>query len=217
MRRLFATLSMAIFALPAALSATATTANAQEKSAVFMFVRDGSRDLDLMLTREVGVMKNMLEDAGYKVDIATASGEPMVADTMTLTPTVRLDEVDVAAYAGVVLPCMAPAQGFGVPEEVDAIMQQAVKMGLPIAASRGSVETLAHAGGVVGRRYAFASPVDLEKRPEFLGGDFQGIGVVRDGNISTAGICPLAARSLGEPDGTTDLMLEFIESLSERG
>ena len=214
MRRLLATLSMAVIALPAALPATV---NAQEESAVFMFIRDGSRDLDLMLTQEVVVMKNMLEDAGYEVDIATASGEPMVADTITIAPTVSLDEVDVSAYAGVVLPCMAPARGFGVPDKVDAIMRQAVKMDLPIAASRGSVETLAHAGGIVGRRYAFASAVDLEKRPEFLGGDFQGIGVVRDGNVSTAGICPLAAKSLGEPDGTTDLMLAFIETLSERG
>ena len=141
----------------------------------------------------------------------------MVADTITIAPTVSLDDVDISGYAGVVLPCMAPARGFGVPDDVDDIMQQAVKLGMPIAASRGSVETLAQAGGLVGRRYAFASAVDPEKRPEFLGGDFQGIGVVRDGNISTAGICPLASKSLGEPDGTTDLMLAFIESLSERG
>lgn len=213
MRQLPAWLFTAILTL----SAPAAAVNAGEKAAVFMFVRDGSRDLDLMLTQEVGVMKSMLEDAGYKVDIATASGEPMVADTITVAPTIELEDVDISAYAGVVLPCMAPARGFGMPDEVDAIMQQAVKLGMPIAASRGSVETLAQAGGLIGRQYAFASAVDLEKRPEFLGGDFQGIGVVRDGNVSTAGICPLAARSLGEPDGTTDLMLAFIASLSERG
>lgn len=214
MRRLLATLSMAVIALPVALPATV---HAQEESTVFMFIRDGSRDLDLMLNREVAVMKNMLEDAGYSVDIATASGEPMVADTITIAPTVSLDGLDISAYAGVVLPCMAPARGHGVPDEVDDIMRKAVKLGMPIAASRGSVETLAQAGGIVGRRYAFASAVDLGKRPEFLGGDFQGTGVVRDANVSTAGICPLAAKSLGEPDGTTDLMLAFIESLSERG
>ena len=69
MRRLLATLSMAVIALPVALPATV---HAQEESTVFMFIRDGSRDLDLMLNREVAVMKNMLEDAGYRVDIATA-------------------------------------------------------------------------------------------------------------------------------------------------
>ena len=76
--------------------------------------------------------------------------------------------------------------------------------------------TLARAGGIEGRRYAFASAVDIGERPEFLGGKYEGIGVVRDGTISTAGICPLAARSLGEADGTHDLMINFIASLDER-
>ena len=212
MRRLLAVLTIAI-ALPAGIS----SAVADDSSAVFMFVRDGSRDLDLMLREEVGVMRQMLENAGYTVDIATASGKPMAADSTTLTPTVRLEDVDLAQYAGVVLPCMAPARGFGVPDEVTALTREALELGLPIAASRGSVETLAQAGGLIDRRYAFASAVDVTERPEFQGGDFQGIGVVRDGNVSTAGICPLAARSLGEPDGTADLMVQFIASLRDSG
>ena len=211
MRSVLACLILATVALPAGAPVAQDDGNA-----VFMFVRDGSRDLELMLTDEVGVMTQMLERAGYRVDIATASGEPLAAETVTLEPTVRLAEVDVAAYAGVVLPCMAPARGFGVPDEVEALVARAVDLGLPIAASRGSVETLAKAGGIVDRRYAFASPVDVGERPEFLGGRYQGTGVVRDGNVSTAGICPLAARSLGEPDGTADLMRTFIASLDER-
>ncbi|MDJ0917766.1 MAG: DJ-1/PfpI family protein [Woeseiaceae bacterium] len=211
MRTLIASLLLAAIALPAGI------AKADDKAAVFMFVRDGSRDLELMLSREVGVMRQMLEDAGYTVDIATASGEPMVAESVTLTPTVRLEDVEIAAYAGVVLPCMAPAPGMPVPADVDRIMVEAVTTGLPIAASRGSVATLAKAGGVADRQYAYASPVDVAKRPDFAGGDFQGTGVIRDGNISTAGICPLAARELGEPDGTVELMQQFIASLTERG
>ena len=205
----------AIILSMAALFATGI-ALADSAGSVFMFVRDGSRDLDLMLREEVGVMTQMLEEAGYRVDIATASGEAMVASSTTLTPTVTLDEVDLGSYAGVVLPCMAPARGFEVPDEVTALTRQAVELGLPIAASRGSVETLAQAGGLVDRRYAFASAVDVNERPEFLGGSFQGIGVIRDENISTAGICPLAARSLGETDGTADLMVNFIASLNDR-
>lgn len=204
-------LSLLIFAVFASVPAVA-----QEPDKIFMFVRDGSRDLDLMLTEEVGVMRDMLVDAGYAVDIATADGKPMVAETVTLTPTVTLADVDVSRYVGVVLPCMAPARGFGVPESVDAIVAEANELGLPIAASRGSVGTLARAGALRGHRYAYASRVDTAERPEFAGGQFVGIGVTRDANISTAGICPLASRSLGEPDGTVDLMHQFLSSLDER-
>lgn len=213
MRPFFACFALAVTALPAGIAVV----NAGDAPTVLVFVRDGSRDLELMLTKEVGVMQAMLESAGFAVDVATATGQPMVADTVTLTPTVALKDVEISAYAGVVLPCMAPAPGFTLPDEVDALMRQAVSLGLPIAASRGSVVTLATAGGLADRRYAFASPVDVARRPEFSGGDYQGIGVVRDGNISTAGICPLAARELGEPDGTVELMHTFIESLSDRG
>jgi len=210
MRLALASLLLAVVALP-------TTVHAQDSGTVFMFVRDGSRDLDLMLTQEVGVMRQMLRDAGFTVDIATSSGEPMVGDTFSLTPTIALDDVELDRYVGVVLPCMAPARGFGVPESVEDLTRQAVERGLPIAASRGSVETLAAAGGLTDRQYAFAGAVDVSERPEFAGGDFRGIGVVRDGTISTAGICPLASRSLGEPDGTVELMTQFIASLNERG
>ena len=191
-------------------------ANGEDSSKVFMYVTDGSRDLELMLTEEVGVMRQMLEEAGYSVDIATSGDQVMTADTTTLTPTVRLADVDIDDYAGVILPCMAPAPGTAPPpSEVAEILEAAVAQDKPIAASRGSVASLAKAGGLAGREYAYASPVDTSKRPEFTGGTFRGIGVVRDGNISTAGICPLAARSLGEQDGTVELTRNFIDSLSD--
>ena len=170
-----------------------------------------------MLTEEVGVMRQMLEDAGYSVEIATASGEPMVADSVILTPDVRLDDINAADYAGVILPCMAPEADMPVPARVDEIMQEAVALGIPIAASRGSVVELAQAGGVAGKQYSFAASPDLATRPEFTNGEFMGTGVIRDGNISTAGICPLAARSLNKPDGTVELTRSFIESLAEAG
>lgn len=211
MRRLVAIILLAATLLPV----TTSVANAEESQKVFMFVREGSRDLDLMLKEEVNVMQQMLESAGYVVDIATPADEPMVAESMTLTPTVKLADVDVSNYAGVILPCMAPAAGSPIPTEVDAIAEQAVAMGIPFAASRGSVVTLAKAGGLDNREYGFAAQVDVAKRPEFANGTFRGSGVVRDGNISTAGICPLASRSLNMPDGTVDLTQSFIESLNE--
>jgi putative intracellular protease/amidase len=180
---------------------------------IFMYVRDGSRDLDLMLTQEVGVMRTMLEDAGYTVDIATPADAPMVADSASLNPTIKLADVRIEHYAGVILPCMAPAQGHEMPARVDELAAEAVALGLPFAASRGSVTTLAKAGGVENRQFAFAA--DPEGRPEFAGGTFLGTGVVSDQQISTAGICPLASRSLDLPDGTVDLTRSFIKSLGE--
>ena len=79
MRNLIASILLASLSLP-----VVALAQAGESAKVFMFVRDGSRDLDLMLEKEVGVMRSMLEQAGYTVDVATATGEAMTGETMTL-------------------------------------------------------------------------------------------------------------------------------------
>lgn len=204
-----------ILCVTATLFIALPAANAEPGERVFMFVRDGSRDLDLMLREEVGVMRSMLTEAGYAVDIATADGEPMSAEGTTLEPTVKLDDVDMANYAGMILPCMAPASGHEMPSAVESLAAQAAELGLPIAASRGSVTTLATVGALRGHRYAaFAGAAD---RDEFANGEFMGTGVVRDRTISTAGICPLASRSLDEPDGTVELTTSFIATLDDRG
>jgi len=182
-----------------------------------MFVTEGSRDLDLMLEQEVGVMRRMLEEAGYRVDIATTGDAPLVGEQFALEPTVALADVEVGRYAGVVLPCMAPAPGTATPAAVDEIVRKALAAGKPVAASRGSVATLARAGGLAGRDFAYASPVDPARRPEFAGGRYQGTGTVRAGQVSTTGICPLAARETGAADGTASLMENFIGSLADSG
>jgi putative intracellular protease/amidase len=192
-------------------------AQGDESGRIFMFVRDGSRDLDLMLRDEVNVMKQMLEDAGYQVDVATTNGQPLVGETLTLTPDVTLDAVDLSAYKGVALPCMAPAADAEVPQAVLNLLSEAVDDNLPIAASRGSVAEVGLAGGLKGRNYAYARSPDPLKRPEFADGNYLGTGVVRDGNLATAGICPLAARSTGQPDGTAALTQAFLHALAEAG
>lgn len=192
------------------------TTSADVKSKILMYVAEGSEDLELMLTKEVNVMRQMLEDAGYSVEIATSRDQTMTSETATLVPTINLAAVDIDDYAGLILPCMAPAPGTAPPPaKVEEILEAAIAMGKPIAASRAAVVPLAKAGGVAGREYAFASPVDTQKRPEFSGGTFLGTGVVRAGNISTAGICPLSAKMSGEEDGTVELTRNFIESLAE--
>lgn len=194
-----------------------SNANAEGKQKVFMYVTEGSRELELMLTAEVHVMRQILEEAGYSVDIATSGNQVMKSETVTLEPTVNLADIHIDDYAGVILPCMAPAPGTAPPPaSVTTLLEAAIAQNKPIAASRAAVVPLAKAGGVTGREYAYASPVDTSKRPEFSGGKFLGIGVVRDGNISTAGICPLSAISTGEEDGTVELTRSFIESLTEK-
>lgn len=172
---------------------------------VLMIVPDGSRDLALMLEAEVGVMRSMLAEAGHSVEIATATDAPMAAGDELLTPTVMLADVDVADYDGILLPCMAPAPGTAQPDAIDAIVAEAHRRGLPLAASRGSVAFLARAGALDDRVYTSAN------------GYFLGTTVASSDGVSTAGICPLAARSLGEPDGTRALTQSFLRSLEVGG
>lgn len=192
-------------------------AAADDNGRILMYVRDGSRDLDLMLREEVGVMRHLLEASGYRVDVATAGDATLAGSEHTLQPTVRLADVKMADYAGIILPCMAPVPGTPAAAEALALLDETIAAGLPIAASRGSVGAVALAGGLDGKTYSYAGEVDLAKRPEFAGAEYLGTGVTRDGTLATAGICPLAARSLGEPDGTAALTRAFIASLEAAG
>ena len=71
-----------------------------------------------------------------------SAGNALIGSKTKLAPTVHLGEVSASNYAGVVLPCMAPAPGSTVSEEVLGLLAEAVAAGLPIAASRGSNDGL---------------------------------------------------------------------------
>jgi putative intracellular protease/amidase len=194
--------------------ASALPVAAVETPKVLMFVRDGARDLELMLDNETGVMKQMLEDAGIEVVVATASGEPMEAGELVLEADLKIADAKASDYDGFILPCMAPAPGFPVPEQVVALIEEAHKSGKPVAASRGSVAILGEAGALEGKEYSYAQEVDVSERPEFKGGTYKGTGYTQDENVTTVGVCPLASRSLNLPDGTEDLTRGFIKSLT---
>jgi len=187
--------------------------HAEQSTRVLLFVRDGSRDLELMLSREVGVMKEMLEKAGFEVDVATLSGEPISAGSTEVKPELKLSDVDISGYDGLIVPCMAPSADTPVPTGAVAIIKKASEAGKAIAAQRGSVYLLAEAGVLSGKKYAFASEVDVNEQPEFKGGIYSGTGVVKDGNVMTSGVCPLAADGLGLPDGTEELTRALIDTL----
>jgi len=188
---------------------------AADSTKVLMFVRDGARDLELMLDEETGVMKQMLEDAGIEVVVATTTGEPMRSGDFVLQADLKIADAKASDYDGFILPCMAPAPGSPVPDEVVALIREARQTDKPIAASRGSVAILGKAGALEGKEYSYAQEVDVSERPEFEGGSYQGTGYTQDGNITTVGICPLASRGLNLPDGTENLTKGFIASLTE--
>lgn len=206
------------------MAAWVALAYAEPKSKVLLIPREGtSRNLELMLTEEVGVMVGMLEKSGFEVEVATASGEPIASKNVTLKPDLKLLDVKVADYAGFIMACMAvgiipsPPQ----PPEAVSIVKQAVAQGKPIAAQFGAVQILAEAGILKGKRYAFmydplGDRLGPSKDPRFAGAIYSGRDVVQDGNIITSGVCPYIKQMRGWPDGTAELTQKLIAELKKR-
>lgn len=184
---------------------------AKDAPKVLLFITDGSPELEFMLTKEVAVMKSVLEQSGAKVDIATLSGEPISVGSVKLDPVLKLANVRAEDYSGLIIPCMAVDKR-NVPEMV-AFVKKAVEAKKPVAAQFGGVEYLAQAGVLKGKKYAYGVEVDLKETPEFNGGIYSGTGVVRDGNIITSGICPMWSREKGVADGTSGLARALIEAI----
>ena len=174
------------------------TAEAQGISQVLLIPREGgSAYIELMLAKEVGVMTEMLQKAGFKVVVANVSGQPIEGIIRKLKPDLKLSEVRIDDYAGFILPCMAVGQFPPPPVSPLAIsiVKQAVAKGKPVAAQTGSVYILAEAGVLKGKRYAYLqdrfNPQPPHKRDwRFEGAIYSGPGVVQDGMIITSGICP---------------------------
>jgi putative intracellular protease/amidase len=204
----------------------ASLAKGENTPQVLLIPREGlSPDLDLMLTEEVGVMKSILEKAGFKVVVATTIGLPIKSCTTTLKPDLMLSAVKVDDYVGFILPCMAVGTLPAPPVSPLAvsIVKQALSQGKPVAAQLGSVLILAEGGVLVGKRYAFfVDPLNpppqysLPKDDRFTGAIYSGTGVVQDGSIITSGFCPFMKKSFGVPDGTADLTNALIATISQK-
>jgi putative intracellular protease/amidase len=200
---------------------------AQQGVQVLLIPREGQQIPDqfsLMLKREVGVMTEMLQKAGYKVVVATTSGQPVEGILNKLNPDLKLSEVKVDDYAGFILPCMAVGLFPGPPVSpiTVSIVKQALAQGKPVAAALGSVYTLAEAGALKGKRYAFIDDPFIElprirsKDMRFEGAIYSGHGVVQDGNIITSGVCPATEGWMGPPECTPELTRAFIATLSRK-
>ncbi|MCK4822030.1 DJ-1/PfpI family protein [bacterium] len=189
----------------------------QESKKVLLLIRDGSGDLEYTLKEEVGVMLQMLEQSGLTVVIATVSGQPLITESVNITPDLKLIDVETANYSGFILPCMHA--GFSA-EEVNPqavkIVKEAVLAEKPIAVQHAAIIILAKAGLLKGINYTFHVEVDVLKYPEFNGSIYSGTGVVRYGYIITSGIDPYLAKRYELEDGTKELTRLLIESINEK-
>ncbi len=187
---------------------------------VLLILRDPRpENIDTALTKEVVVIKNILEKAGFKVVAATTDGLPIKGSTVTFTPDLKLSDVKVNDYVGVIIACTAggATPSTSVSPIAVSIAKQAVTQGKPVAASHGSVIILAEAGVLVGQRYGFwYDPFGIGRRQDdrFTGAIYGGTGVVQDGNIITCGACPQVAPTYGLPDNTAELTQAFINTFT---
>jgi putative intracellular protease/amidase len=196
---------------------TFMSAYAQNTPKVLLFMRNAEKSggLEYMLQKEVGVMKDTLERSGYKVVIATLDGSSFSAGATKVTANIKLAEANVADYAGFILPCLA-VPSYPAPPEVSpeaiALVKQAIAAGKPVAAQTGSLWTLAEAGLLKGKKYAYAME---EKSPYFAGATFAGTGVVTDGLIITSGICPFMSKETKAIDGTEKVALALVAAMKD--
>jgi putative intracellular protease/amidase len=181
---------------------------------VLLYIQDNSMDLNFMLTNEAGMMKQMLEQAGFDVDIATLSGEILKSESLTLKPDFKLSKVNIRNYAGFILPCMAANDSI-VTQQEQSFVREIVKEGKPLAAQTSAVLILAKAGVLNGKKFGLEENL-ISLAPEFKNAIYSGTGVVQDGNIITSGTCPMMAKMTGKKDGTTELTNKLIETIKAR-
>ncbi len=189
---------------------------------VLMIPREGySSDLDLMIKMQVGVMNIILKNAGFGVEVATTSGNPIVGQTQKIEKISRLSEVNLDDYAGVIMPCMAVGSFPGPPvsPEAVAIVKKALAEGKPVAAENGSVSILAEAGVLKGKKYGFErdplKPIQESPRTDrrFVDAIYSGTGVVQDGKIITSGTCASIEKNYGRQSGTVELTQKFVAAI----
>jgi putative intracellular protease/amidase len=174
---------------------------------VLVYVRDGSYYSAYMLNHEIGVMLSMLEEAGILAVVAAESEDSYQKYETPLNIDILLQDVNVADYDGFLLACMAAGKRINIADDAVAMVAEAAALNKPIAALHGSIFTLAEAGLLDGRHYAYEDDA-------FPEGIYDGTGVVQDGNIITSGICSRAASYYSLPDGTAELTQKLIEAVA---
>jgi putative intracellular protease/amidase len=180
---------------------------------VLLYIEGESMELEYMLIHEVNKMREILKQSGFEVTIATISGEILKTDSVTVKPDLKLTDVNIADYAGFIMPCMAVSDTIITSEEKNSV-RKAVNSGKPIAAQLGAVWILAKAGVLNSKKYALFE--DPSMASEFKNAIYSGRGVVQDGLIITSGTCPWMAKESGYPDGTAMLTQTLIDAIKAK-
>jgi putative intracellular protease/amidase len=209
----------AIMVILAGIFSFSPEAFGQGSSKVLMIIREGrSYDPDLMIKMEVGTMMLLLKEAGFGVDVASLSGQDVSGCTQKIEKLLRLSEVKLDDYVGVIIPCMAISEAIASPEMVTKV-KDVLARGKLIAASNGGVTVLAKAGALKGRKFAFGrDPSDPQAKQYFditdlEGATYSGLGVVQDGKIITGGACPSSEANHGVQNRTFELTQTFIAAI----
>lgn len=211
---------MIILTISLSILISSTPAIAADPPKILLILPDALPEyLDNMLNKEVNVMKSMLEKAKFKVVAATTDGLPIKGSTVTFTPDLKLSDVKGDDYVEVIIACMGAGEYTSVSPIAVSIAKQAITQGKPLAASHSSVNVLAEAGVLAGKRYAFRTdPLGIGRRPDdrFTGAIYGGTGLVQDKNIITCGVCSQVSADQGLPDGTVELTQAFITTLTTK-
>jgi putative intracellular protease/amidase len=215
----------AIIVILAGVISFSSQAFGQSGSKILLIPREGSSlDLDLMIKMEVGVMAVLLKNAGFEVDMATTSGQPILGPTQKLDKIMRLADVNLSNYQGIILACMAVGAFPGAPvsQEAVALVKQALSEGKPVAANSNSGTVLAEAGVLKGKKFAFQrdplKTTEIFKTTDlrFTNAIYSGTGVVQDGKIITSGVCAYIELRSGMENMTNKLTRAFIAELGSK-
>jgi len=180
---------IAFFAVPCAI-------RADENAKVLLIAREVSEDMTFMIRNEVFPMIDLLKKGNCDVSVATESGLPIIAGEEKLIPDLKLDDVHLADYTGIIIPCMAcGSMKNSVPKASIAILKEAAAAGIPIAA-QNALEMIDAAGLRKGKKVS------------------TWVGVVQDGNLITSYNCPYMSHANGKPIDTPQLVAAFIKALA---
>jgi hypothetical protein len=154
-----------------------------------------SRDMPYMTDNELGVMIDMLEDAGCKTWVTSLTYDPCESATRTITPDLLVGSVDVADFDALVLPCLA-AGTLPASQEIVELVKEFHGREKVVAAQYGARYTLAQLDMMTN---------DQITNPE----------VLQEGMVITSGCCPYMAKHYGCEDGTRALIEKVITTLNK--
>jgi hypothetical protein len=161
-----------------------------------------SADMPYMTDNELGVMIDMLEDAGCKLWVTSLTYDPYESETRTITPDLLVGAVDVADFDAVILPCLAAGRS-PAEQEMAELVREFDKQEKVIAAQFGARYTLYAA-------QRFSPEGDIIAHDQLTSSE-----VLQKGRVITSGCCPYMARYSGCEDGTRALIEKLITTLNK--